>query len=493
VQFRTLERHPGQALSLALPLDGGVHQIGGHALHPQLLDQVLDPEVLLGKLTELEQARAEHPEHIRATQADYDSIKRALTDQDLREASPAARRLRAPGDYSRPPATIYLHPHAALSQFQSVITNCFEAQLVAGGELAQSEHGMEYWLQELKERFRRFGPCDIRWVEPALLRVITGLAHEKHPFPLGSPERVTLAEEAKVFLVGDWATGLPQAQNVAQSIKAQLAGVPADIECHVIHLGDTYYSGLEEEYEHRFLPYWPVERDGRGLSWSLNGNHDMYAGGRGYFEVLLGDPRFSAQGGSSYFCLGNQHWQIVALDSSYKDPDVPDLEHGQMPWLGQLLAPSDRPATILLTHHQPFSAWEAVETPLAGSVCGAIGERQIEAWLWGHEHRCAVYKPGINYGKYRDHAAYTAIIGHGGVPNLVSGPDVEPLDAVDQAGVLWENKDSYTVGEDTWSYGGFAVIDFHQDSAKIQYFTELGCPRTTGDDGVIPPDKLPRL
>ena len=31
------------------------------------------------------------------------------------------------------------------------------------------------------------------------------------------------------------------------------------MERHVIHLGDTYYCGLPEEYEHRFLAHWPTD------------------------------------------------------------------------------------------------------------------------------------------------------------------------------------------------------------------------------------------
>ena len=32
-------------------------------------------------------------------------------------------------------------------------------------------------------------------------------------------------------------------------------------------------------------------------SWALNGNHDMYSGGWGYFDHLLADERFSRQRG----------------------------------------------------------------------------------------------------------------------------------------------------------------------------------------------------
>src|SRR5260221_10518533 len=64
-------------------------------------------------------------------------------------------------------------------------------------------------------------------------------------------------------------------------------------QVHVIHLGDIYYSGLETEDQRRFLDPWPVtpEQAGAGVtSWSLNGNHDMYSGGFGFFRPVPCHP-----------------------------------------------------------------------------------------------------------------------------------------------------------------------------------------------------------
>ena len=46
----------------------------------------------------------------------------------------------------------------------------------------------------------------------------------------------------------------------------------------------------------------------------LPGNHDMYAGGQPYYDVIdmLGQP-------ASYFCLQNDHWQFLAMDTSLHD------------------------------------------------------------------------------------------------------------------------------------------------------------------------------
>ena len=459
-----------------------------------LLDSDLDPDKLLAKLDELERQRAQRPQDVTLPADDYQTIRDALTSEELRAETPSAETVRAPGDHSRPPATVYLHPEVALSQFQSVIAYCFEAQGIEAGELPPTDRGLRHWIDELKDRLRRYGPCDIRWIEPALLKLATDLSQDKHAFADKRPPTVPLGDRARVVIVGDWATGLPQARNVARSIKAILDATPIEIECHVIHLGDTYYSGTEEEYEHVYLPLWPVLSGSRTGSWSLSGNHDMYSGGHGYFKVLLGDTRFAAQDGCSYFCLGNDHWRFVGLDDSYTDPDEPSLAGSQVQWLSGLVAAEQRPGTILLTHHQPFSAWEVVTSKLASLVGQALGGKQIEAWIWGHEHRAAVYEPGVDCSDYHDFAQYTAIAGHGGVPNLVSGPAVVPPEkAVDQKYLRWQNSDCYTVADDTWSYGGYAVVDIDRDAATIQFYTETGQPRTDGAGATVAPDQLTRL
>jgi hypothetical protein len=459
-----------------------------------LLDSALDPDKLLAKLDDLERQRRQHPGEARLPEETYAQIRDALTSATLRADTPSATTVRAPGDHSRPPATIFLEPHIALSQFQSVIAYCFEAQAIEAGTTAPTEHGLRHWIDELEDRLRRFGPCDIRWIEPVLLELASDLAQDKHPFADKRPETVPMAERARVVIVGDWATGLPQARNVAHSITATLDATPPEIECHVIHLGDTYYSGTRDEFEHIYLPLWPVAPGSRADSWSLTGNHDMYSGGHGYFEVLLGDARFAAQDGCSYFCLGNDHWRFVGLDDSYTDPDKPSLAGSQVQWLSELVTGEQRPGTILLTHHQPFSAWEVVTSNLASLVGRALGGNRIEGWLWGHEHRAAVYQPGIDYRDYHNFAEYTAIAGHGGVPNLVSGPAVvPPAEAVDQNCLLWQNTDYYTVADDTWSYGGYAVIDIDGDSATVQFFTETGQARTDAHGTTVAPDRLTRL
>ena len=53
-------------------------------------------------------------------------------------------------------------------------------------------------------------------------------------------------------------------------------------------------------------------------AFALNGNHEMYALGYGYFDHIL--PKLGVRGSprgqrASYFCLENDHWRIIALDT----------------------------------------------------------------------------------------------------------------------------------------------------------------------------------
>ena len=70
---------------------------------------------------------------------------------------------------------------------------------------------------------------------------------------------------------------------------------------------------------------------------------------------------------------------------------------------------------------------------------------------------------------------------------------VPPANAVDQRYLRWQNSDCYTVADDTWSYGGYAVVDIDRDAATIQFYTETGQPRTDGAGATVAPDQLTRL
>lgn len=482
------------------------HQHPDGAPRPELLDRVLDPDQLQAKLDDLKSARDDHQDELHALRPEQrlpvgylDQLSSAI-EQEKTEDPPRVIRAGAASagvPALAPPRVVYLSRKPTVSQFQSVISFCIEAEIDgAGTAVSHLDHlwrDARHWIAELRDRFRKFGSCDIRWIEPKLAEIAAAF-EGKHPFN-SSPPEVPLGDTATVIVVGDWATALPKARNTAQRIREFLETVEPGTDCHVIHLGDTYYSGLEDECRRRFLDLWPVDPDSPVHSWTLSGNHDMYSGGYGYFDVLLADERFVSQAGCSYFALANDHWQLLGLDSSYSDPEKPDLEAPQSEWLGQRVATAaGKRGTVLMSHHQPFSGFENVNPRFANTVKAALGGRRVEGWLWGHEHRCAVYDRAAADQAFKSPADYTAMVGHGGVPQLLTAQDSPQA-------VAWELADYYQVADDHWGLGGFAVLRFDGPKLTVQYIDEYGkdartgpplaYPATSEESLSIPPDPRP--
>lgn len=231
------------------------------------------------------------------------------------------------------------------------------------------------------------------------------------------PDDVTLA------LVADWATGTASAQALLEQIKALAPDV-------VIHLGDVYFSGLPEEVQEHFLGVFKAvfgERMPRVFT--LAGNHDRYSGGRGFKELLaeLGQP-------ASYFCLRNRRWQLLGMDTSLHDvnpaerrTNVTELEAGEVTYHLDKLSRSEGRGTVLLSHHQLFSAHGvgrgpegrklAVNPKLHGAFSGALAE--VDWWFWGHEHNLSIFAPYAGLRRGRG-------IGSGSIPILVAERPYDP-------------------------------------------------------------------
>jgi hypothetical protein len=152
------------------------------------------------------------------------------------------------------------------------------------------------------------------------------------------------------------------------------------------------------------------------------------------------------------------HWQVLALDTSYLEHD---LAGSQAEWVrGQVTGSGLR--TVLLTHHQPFSAYAAVPGTLQQRLAPTLAAARLDAWFWGHEHRCALYEE-------TEHVQWPRCIGHGGVPVLVPAEDA-PL----PAGVRYEYRGAEPEGPDRWGLFGFVVLDFDGPSLQARYINERG-------------------
>lgn len=236
-----------------------------------------------------------------------------------------------------------------------------------------------------------------------------------------------------VSIASDWATGTREAAQVAESMRA---GEPD----YTIHLGDIYYVGDETEVRENFVgtavnEYAPVSfPKGAVGTFALPGNHEMYGGGRPYFTTVLnycqtgdGSPQTA-----SYFCLESPHWRILGLDTGYNSAGVPlfgwipgidrmrwvhadgRLEDGVIAWLRQTIRPQeDRKATLILSHHQPLTAFNDDIFVRPAQQLREFFAKQDVVWLFGHEHRLAIYKRRISPGGF---PMYARCIGHGGMP-----------------------------------------------------------------------------
>jgi hypothetical protein len=312
----------------------------------------------------------------------------------------------------------------------------------------------------------RFGERDARFLSWGAAAKVKSWLRGKHKFPDQAPPVYKIDSKDRVLLVGDWGSGIPRARQVATAMRASLEqALREGRRCHVIHLGDVYYTGQQREYKRRFLEPWPVmgsDSKTQVSSWCLNGNHDMYSGGHDYFDYLLADPRFADQGKSGYFALENEHWQILGLDSAYDDGDL----HGeQASWVYQMRSGVQDKAGILMTHHQPFSSFEAGSGQMLARLRPVLNSGLVRAWFWGHEHRCAIYEK-------RENIEYPRLVGHGGVP--VWAPAAQkPADVRFEYG-RQEGEYFYRYGDERFLRLGFAELTFDEKNIEVRYVTELG-------------------
>jgi hypothetical protein len=379
----------------------------------------------------------------------------------------------------------YLSREPAVSLVQSSVESALRERVVA--DQALGAPGIWERLSGLWGNFvhtvdallhpGNFTPDDPDWVIKIAQSMLGHLAKGNHPFN-PRPAEHTISDSARLVVVGDWGTGLPRAQAVARYMAEEIAdALDRGREVHVIHLGDVYYSGLPSEVERHVLAYWPVtpsQARAGVTSWSLNGNHDMYSGGFGYFETLLGDPRFAAQrsadgSATSFFRLTAPTWDFVALDTSW-DPDVLSkgasalLKDPQAEFVASVAKASDR-KLVLLSHHQLDSAYDKddIGPELTAKLGPVLDSGRVTSWWWGHEHRCMGLDPVST-------VQFPRCLGNGGVPVLATHAADAPIPAPG----AWEARDFLDIGGDHWALFGFAVLDLDGDQIQVRYRNEKG-------------------
>ena len=238
----------------------------------------------------------------------------------------------------------------------------------------------------------------------------------KHAFVEHDSNAAELESNARVILFGDWASGIPNARILADYIWQEYVQpvIGKKQQVHLIHLGDTYYAGLKHEYPKRFSKHWPVrttEKPPNIFSWTIPGNHGVYAGPHGFYRMLKEDRRFDAQAKCSHFLIENKYWQIFGLDTSSTPVDwngsIGVLHKKQLEWVIRRRDVNKK--CILLTHHQPFCVCENVDPHLSDQLRPIREQHPVTAWFWGHEHLCARFEPHMNI-------EFPVLLGHAGFP-----------------------------------------------------------------------------
>lgn len=303
----------------------------------------------------------------------------------------------------------------------------------------------------------QFDNLDTGWAEWAIEKLKTAFKG-KHPFirhKALTDFRYGMNNKLTVALLADWGGGNDHAQAVANEVRKRSPDI-------VIHLGDVYYAGTEAEVRDRFLKFWPGSLE-RGRSFALNSNHEMYSGGYPYFDITLKEFKQDA----SYFCLENDNWRLIALDTGYVEHD---LTQDQIEWLGALLNDGSNKTNILISHHQLYSAYEtspmetAGEQRLYGWLKGFLQAGLIPHWFWGHEHVCVIYQ------KFQ--GVKGRCIGHGCFPYNVPSA-TPPLNGPKDPKVEKPIRTSDPKRPNRGTHG-FALLTFDDKNLSVSYINEAG-------------------
>jgi hypothetical protein len=322
--------------------------------------------------------------------------------------------------------------------------------------------------------FYQYGNFDPGW----LATFFHLLDSRPAPFPTHTARNISpivrIDNGVTIAITGDWGTGDASSRSIAQRV----ADLKPD---HTIHLGDIYYAGAENEVRSKFLALWPAGISPSAPSFALNGNHEMYSGGVGYFQIALTDPRFKAQQGLSYFSLQNDHWTIIAVDTAYfarnfyldgaLDADV------QLPWMATLTRAARQAGrrVILLTHHagvdvEPAGATVKVTVAdIWNQVLHAM-DGGPDYWYWGHVHAGYALAPFPIAGGRR---LMARCVGHCGVPWLPFGAE-SGLGGNGFTLEWGENRKANDVEEPARALNGFLVLRLRDDQIVEEFRDENG-------------------
>jgi predicted phosphodiesterase len=311
-----------------------------------------------------------------------------------------------------------------------------------------------------QELTQKMGDCDPAWADTAIKYGEFLLSRKKIPYRVhkNMDDFVIdgkLPANARVAIVGDWGTG----QDIAQKVLAQIARKNPDV---VIHMGDVYYSGTDFEMQNYFYNIWKQYLDlDKIATYTLAGNHDMFSGGAPYYKLIdqLGQP-------ASYFCLRNDDWQFIAMDTGLHDNipggcDPTYLEDTEVAWITDKIQNRGARRTVLFSHHQLFAANEDI---CGKSVNPRLNQQlspllpNVDMWLWGHEHNLVIYQKYLGVlARCIGHGAFP--IGVGEIPATPKFPQVPMV--------------PLRLGDDGDFFNhGYVIMDLAGSSATLSYYQD---------------------
>jgi hypothetical protein len=373
----------------------------------------------------------------------------------------------------------HLKRNSLLSRFSKTLKKCFEgAKEFTGiikstgplnfrvlGDLSEIEIAalLAYFrLFESEARFRELkaaiGPnkLDPRWLEAGFNWATSTLARvspsyvscgeDMNKFIYELPEMKSTAP-FKIAFISDWATGSLASRALIRAIYSDSSDYPRVL----IHLGDVYYAGTEKEQEENFYNEIMKNVPEDVVILHMPGNHDYYCKeGKPYYEIISrmrSEKRCPQE--ASFFCLRNDKWQIISMDTGLHDRNpittadgtaMTFLEEEEKMWVLDKLKNSGRRKNIVLSHHMLFSSTSScgVHPERGGKKFSPVNDNlyrqlqdgmgKINVWLWGHEHNFVVYEDYVlpNGSKVKGR-----LIGAGGVPVLLNDHPYKQLDNLD--------------------------------------------------------------
>ena len=281
--------------------------------------------------------------------------------------------------------------------------------------------------------------------------------------------------EITLALLSDWGSDTTESDKVAHLV----ARYAPD---YSVHLGDIYFVGTPHEIAENFTAPHASWYFGASGSLALCGNHEMYSNGAAYYQQLLPAMYVNVDGvkksqRAAFFCLENEHWRIIGLDTGYTSVGRPFQEvlsppdchfrEEQLAWLRDVVKlgdPNDKRGLVFMSHHPYISAFREDFFKPGEQLCELMGEAaRPVVWFWGHDHRLVGYQIGQNRSELQ---AYGRCIGHSGMP-------VETKMSVRDSDILkllfYDRRVRTRIKRHDLGYNGFVLLQLDGDSLTATY------------------------